>query len=252
MVHEDDDIFLLTFSNRPDLRQDWTDDRERLAAALRRVTVGGGTSLYDALDMSLRKVKRGKHEKRAILLISDGEDTTSETTFEEVLVGVRESELLVYSLGISPSSERILTERTPVPGDRGPTIGLPFPGIPKGIPIPGVPGTGGRRRIPPSPQRDPRQIPRNEDTINMDVLNTFADASGGKTWRLSGNWTENQGREIQRALDEIADELRNQYSIGYYPPHAAGDGKWHRIQVRTKDKRYRVRTRKEYFGGASK
>jgi VWFA-related protein len=250
MIHEDDDIFLLTFASRPDLRQDFTDDREKLAEALRRVSVGGGTSLYDALDLSLRKVKRGQHEKRAILLISDGEDTTSETTLDEVMVGVRESELLVYSLGIAPSSSgRVLTERTPIPTDRGPSIGLPIPGIPGGIPIPGVPGTGGRRRIPPSPQRDPRQVPpRNEDTINMHVLNMFADASGGKTWRLSGNWSENQGREIQRALDEIADELRNQYSIGYYPPHAINDGKWHRIEIRAKDKRYHVRARKEYFG----
>jgi VWFA-related protein len=249
MIHEDDDIFLLTFSNRPDLRQDFTDDREKLAAALRRVTVGGGTSLYDALDLSLRKIKRGTHDKKAILLISDGEDTTSETTLEEVTVGVRESELLVYSLGISPGSGGVLSERTPIPTDprRVPSIGFPIPGIP----IPGIPGTGGPRRFPvfPSSQRDPRQIPqRNDDTVNMTVLNTFADASGGKTWRLSGNWSDDRGSEIQRALDEIANELRNQYSIGYYPSHPVDDGKWHRIQIRAKNKQYRVRARKEYFG----
>jgi Ca-activated chloride channel family protein len=241
LIHEDDDIFLMTFSNRPDLRQDFTDDREKLTSALRRVTVGGGTSLYDALDMSLRKVRRGKHEKKAILLISDGEDTTSETTLDEVMVGIRESELLVYSLGISPASGGILTD----PG-RGPSIGVPIPGIPGGIPIPGVPG---RRRFPALPQRDPRQVPpRNEDTLNMNVLNMFADASGGKAWRLSGNWTEGRGSEIQRAMDEIADELRNQYSVGYYAPHALNDGKWHRIEIKARNKNYRVRARKEYFG----
>src|SRR5881296_2915669 len=70
-VHRDDDIFLMTFSNRPELRQDFTDDRDKLASALRRVTVGGGTALYDALEESLRKVKSGKHDKKAILLITD-------------------------------------------------------------------------------------------------------------------------------------------------------------------------------------
>src|ERR1051325_3764104 len=82
-VHKDDDIFLMTFSNRPELRQDFTDDRDRLAKALRRITVGGGTALYDALDEGLRKIKQGRHEKRAILLITDGEDTNSYIDLEQ-------------------------------------------------------------------------------------------------------------------------------------------------------------------------
>jgi len=82
----------------------------------------------------------------------------------------------------------------------------------------------------------------------MQVLQAFADASGGKAWLLSGNWTENRGSEIQGVLDEIAAELRNQYSIGYYPPHDFKDGKWHRMEIRAKNKRYHVRARKEYFG----
>src|SRR5213594_2207741 len=71
-VHRDDDIFLMTFSNRPDLAQDFTDDREKLARALRRVTVGGGTALYAALELSLRKIKKGIQDKKAILLLTDG------------------------------------------------------------------------------------------------------------------------------------------------------------------------------------
>jgi len=49
-------------------------------------------------------------------------------------------------------------------------------------------------------------------------------------------------------LDEIAAELRNQYSIGYYPDHPLNDGKWHRIEIHAKDRRYHVRARREYFG----
>src|SRR5437879_4165933 len=59
-IHKDDDIFLMTFANRPELRQDFTDDRDRLAKALRRVTVGGGTALYDALGEGRRRVKSGR------------------------------------------------------------------------------------------------------------------------------------------------------------------------------------------------
>ena len=270
-ILKDDDIFLMTFANRPELRQDFTDDRDRLARALRRVTVGGGTALYDALDEGLRKIKQGRHDKRAILLITDGEDTSSFMTLEQAQSAVRESELLVYCLGISPSGG-FLTERNPggypdprtgptgpngpnrgpYPGT-GPSIGFPFPGIP-GIPgIPGGPFPGGRRipALPAAPQQYPRgrnRVPVNEDTVDMNVLNSFADASGGKAWLVSGGSTENRGNEIQDALDEIAAELRNQYSIGYYPSHPLNDGKWHRIEIRAKDRHYRVRSRKEYFG----
>src|SRR2546425_9996872 len=107
-IHKDDDIFLMTFANRPELRQDFTDDRDRLAKALRRVTVGGGTALYDALDEGLRKIKQGRHEKKAILLLTDGEDTSSFMTFDQAESMIRESELLVYCLGISPSGGDLL------------------------------------------------------------------------------------------------------------------------------------------------
>jgi hypothetical protein len=268
-IHEDDDIFLMAFSNRPDLRQDFTDDRDKLAAALRRITVSGSTALYDALELSLRKIKRGKHDKKAILLISDGEDTSSESTLEDVTIGIRESELLVYCLGISPGGAGVLTERNPRPypdppvGNppngprRGPGIGFPIPGIPLPFPVPGDPG-GRDPRIPRRPEfpvqpafpaaAPQRTSQRNTDTLDMEVLNTFADASGGKAFRLSGNWTENRGSEIQRVLDEIAAELRNQYSIGYYPTHGLSDGKWHRIEIRAKNPKYHIRYRKEYFG----
>src|SRR2546427_11080178 len=144
-IHKDDDIFLMTFANRPELRQDFTDDRDRLAKALRRVTVGGGTALYDALDEGLRKIKQGRHEKKAILLLTDGEDTSSFMSFEQAESMVRESELLVYCLGISPSGG-YLTERNPGqypdprtgPGGRrdprtGPSIEFPFPGDRKSV-----------------------------------------------------------------------------------------------------------------------
>lgn len=262
-VHQDDDIFLMTFSGRPQLQQDFTDDREKLARALRRVTVGGGTALYDALELSLQKIKQGIQDKKAILLLTDGQDTSSEATFEDARTTVRESELLVYALGISPSG-RALSERSPIPspipggpsdpnGRRGPTggtIGIPFP-----WPIPGIPGGGTGPRIPgripafPESQRPGRTtVQIGQDSVDMRVLETFADASGGKAWLLSGNWTDNRGSEIEDVLDQIAAELRNQYSIGYYPPHNLNDGKWHRIQIRTKDRRYHVRARKEYFG----
>jgi VWFA-related protein len=265
-IHPDDDIFLMTFANRPYLQQDFTDSRNRLSTALHRVTVGGGTALYDALYEGIRKVKHGSHDKKAILLLTDGEDTSSENTFEETERSVRESEILVYCLGISPSGGP-LTERNPYPGGpttgpgrgpgRGPSIGIPgIPGV--GIPgIPGIPGTRLPGRYPAFPaQQYPRRQGGNtraqvgDDTVDMNVLDSFADASGGKAWLVSGDWSATRGgTQIQDALDEIASELRNQYSIGYYPSHDLNDGKWHRIEIRAKNKHFYVRAKKDYFGG---
>jgi len=262
-VHQDDDIFLMTFSDRPILRQDFTSDRDKLAAALRKVSVGGGTALYDALDESLRKVKKGTHDKRAILLLTDGEDTSSYISFDQAQLSVRESELLVYCIGIAPANMGPLTERPYPPSGPGTGGGYPggggrYPGGGRrypggvGIPIPGIPGGGiplpipGRR--PMSFQTRQRRSPAGLDTVDMTVLNAFADASGGKAWLLSGNWTEGRGNQVENILDEIASELRNQYSIGYYPSHPLQDGKWHRIEIRAKNPKYHVRARKEYFG----
>ena len=51
-----------------------------------------------------------------------------------------------------------------------------------------------------------------------------------------------------RLIPEIANELRSQYSIGYYPTHPLQDGKWHRISISAKNPHYHVRARKEYYG----
>ncbi len=254
-IHKDDDIFLMTFSTRPNLVQGFTANRDRLSAALRQVTVFGETSLYDAIEESLKHLRGGKHVKKAILLITDGQDTSSYINVDEALRDVRESEMLVYCLGIQPSNSGpfstgpgrvpstppvIVTDPT---GRRVPTINLPGGA---GIPIP-IPG-GGRRPF--QQQRLPGGTTVTvSDGVDMNVLDSFADASGGKAWLLSPSWMDNRGNEVNAILDELAAELRSQYSIDYYPAHPIKDGKWHRIEVIAKNKNYHVRARKDYFGG---
>ena len=203
-IHAGDDVFLMTFSTLPVLQQDFTSDREKLARVLRGRGVHGSTALYDALVAGLRKIKSGKHQKKAILLISDGDDTLSSNSFESAALAVRESELLVYALGIAPSGLGTISEPPTAKGSA--------------------------------------------ESVDMDVLHAFADSSGGKAWLVSGQ-KDSRTNQIQEALDEIASELRNQYSIGYYPSHPLNDGKWHRIRIRLKNPQYQVRARKEYYGG---
>ena len=101
MIHPDDEIFLMTFAMRARLIADFTSDRGRLTNALRAgVNVDGGTALYDSLYQALEYVKQGRHQKKAVLLVTDGEDTGSLTRSDKALQYIREAEMLVYSIGI--------------------------------------------------------------------------------------------------------------------------------------------------------
>jgi len=261
-LEPDDDIFLMTFAGGVKLDQDFTSDRRKLTSALRRVQLSNGTALYDALEKGLRRVREGKHEKKAILLVTDGVDTSSLATFDEALRSVRVSEVLVYCLGISPSDYGSTSTRTggstpgTVPGQRGPTGGGPTGGGSRGGPLSGpVITLPGGIQIPlPGPAR--RQFPGGGpggqggfDSIDMRVLDSIANASGGKAWLISSSAANGSNSQLDNALDEILAELRSQYTIGFRPTHALNDGKWHSVDVRMKNDRYTARSRKEYFGG---
>jgi VWFA-related protein len=257
-LEPDDDIFLMSFASGVRLEQDFTSDRKKLSSSLRRVRLSNGTALYDAVEKSLRKVHEGHHEKKAILLVTDGEDNASLFSLEEALRNVRASEVLVYCLGISPGAFGGVTTRSPYPqpGQGGPTIGSPG-GVPNGgrtngsvITLPGgiqIPMPGPARRQFPSSY--PGSQGGNLDSVDMSVLNSIASASGGKAWLITSNSVNGSNSQLDNALDEISAELRSQYTIGYHPTHSLNDGKWHRVDVQMKNSRYTVRSRKEYFGG---
>ena len=72
-------MFLYRFSNDPILVQDWTIDRARLSRAMRRLVPRGGTAMYDALAEAVPLADTGHNRKKAIVVISDGNDTNSRT-----------------------------------------------------------------------------------------------------------------------------------------------------------------------------
>jgi Ca-activated chloride channel family protein len=148
MIDHDDEIFLMTFAMRASLITDFTSHRTTLTNALMTgVNVGGGTALYDSLYQALTKVKEGRYQKKAVLLVTDGEDTTSLTRFDKALEYIREAEMLVYSVGIKGA-----------------------PGFDMGTDQ--LVGNSG-------------STTSNNTTVDMKVLNRFGDASGGRAWEIS-------------------------------------------------------------------
>src|SRR4051812_13842136 len=233
LLDRDDEIFLYRFSNMPVLVQGWTRDRQLLSRALGRIVPNGGTALYDAVSEAIPLTQKGQHRKKALLIVSDGNDTASTASVREVKAQIRESEVLVYAIGIDGQGEpttRTQMPRTPIP------IPFPFPGRGR------IGGGGGWPRPPAGGggQGWPRAQQRNDDRVNVVALRDMTDDSGGRTEIIR------DPRDLNPATANIADELSRQYYLGY-PSEGKKDGRWHSIRVELRNGNYRVRARRGYI-----
>ena len=246
LLGEDDEVFLYRFDNRPELVSPWTRHKDQIAAELRRIQPRGATTLYDAIAEAIPLAATGKNRKKALLIISDGNDSSSYTKIEELKRLIRESEVLVYAIGIDAMTQSQPMRQpwpSPVMEQRRPT---PFP-----FPVP-----GGRRPPPLTPPRYPtpsgpspnpggsgsgssRGTGRDE-AVNVRVLREITDTSGGRTEII---W---QSRDLDGATAGIADELSKQYFLGYPAGSNKKDGRWHMIRVEVDNPNYIVRARRGY------
>jgi Ca-activated chloride channel family protein len=98
--HPRDEFFLETFASRSQLLLARSRDGDAVLKKFTYFQTGGQTALYDALYLGLETVSHGSYPRRAILLITDGEDNDSRYTFREVRRGLQESDVAVYTIGI--------------------------------------------------------------------------------------------------------------------------------------------------------
>jgi Ca-activated chloride channel homolog len=172
--HDSDEYFLIAFNSRAQLLLDRTRDGNAVLDKLTFVQTKSNTALYDACYLGVEKVQRGAHPKRALLLISDGQDNNSRYTFNELRRLLKESDVTLYGIGILSGS------------DAGSSLGMEGQGI----------------------------------------LDELASVSGGKAF------FPRSAAEMDDIFEQIALELRHQYSIGYKPTDFSNDGRWHRIKVK--------------------
>lgn len=94
-----DDVFVITFNQEAAVVQDFTTDRSQLLKVSRRLKAGGNTALYDAIALAVEHIKAGKHRKKVLVVVTDGEENASHVRFGELLDRIRDSEVLVYTVG---------------------------------------------------------------------------------------------------------------------------------------------------------
>jgi VWFA-related protein len=243
MNDELDEFFLYRFSASPDLVADWTNDRDRLAVALNRVRPNGGTAMYDAAAEAVPMAQSGRNRKKSVVIISDGNDTSSRVGVTEVKRLVRETEVLVYAVGIDGQGVPTFQRPSPPVQQPGPRLPIPFP-------FPGGGGRGGGGRMPmpmpPSTGGGGGGMGRGgsygvgaDDRVNVMALREMTDDSGGRTEIVR------DARDLDPAVASIADELSQQYYLGY-PSPGYRDGRWHTIRVELRDPALQVRARKGY------
>ncbi|HVG28936.1 MAG TPA: VWA domain-containing protein [Pyrinomonadaceae bacterium] len=98
--HDSDEYFLIGFNSRAQLLMDRTRDSDAMLDKLTFVESKGNTALYDACYLGIDRVTRGAHPKRALLVISDGQDNNSRYTFNELRRLLKETDVLIYAIGI--------------------------------------------------------------------------------------------------------------------------------------------------------
>jgi Ca-activated chloride channel homolog len=240
-LREQDRVMVVSFDRRTHYLSDLTSDRRQLESAIRSISTGSGTSVYDTVYEVVSRRLRGVEGRKAMILLSDGEDTTSNrASYDDAIDIVTESDVLVY--------------------------GLRYPGT----------GGGGHIRIDPWPQRMPRMpipfpmpfpwprtpVPRRPRGPLVDSGSNWA---GGQSWprRHGGDFmadiaaagggpvydAQNVG-DMSRLASRIAEELRHVYVLSYYPtkPLSAGGYRSIRVSVAGRDD-IAVRHRKGYNAG---
>jgi len=102
-----DQVFLVGFNERAELLQDFTSDIDEISDSLENAAVMGSTAIYDAIYLGVQKAQTGTRPKKAIVVITDGEDRESYYSLAELLVKVQESDVQVFCIGfLNPIPKR--------------------------------------------------------------------------------------------------------------------------------------------------
>jgi Ca-activated chloride channel family protein len=239
-LQPDDRVMVVTFDDKIRVLADFTSDRRRLRDAILQTQPGNGTRLYDAVDMVINEKLGREQGKKAIVLFTDGVDTTSRhASYESTIQDAEELDALIYPVQYD----------TYMGGGGGRGGGGSWPPRSGGsvwVDILGDIMGGGRNRG--GGRRGGRGgggggngNSREEYELGDRYLHELADRTAGRLYQA--DTTSN----LATAFGNVAEELRRQYSLGYYPKSPAQAGQRRSIKVRTNQPNLAVRARDSYI-----
>ncbi|MFN0121804.1 MAG: VWA domain-containing protein [Blastocatellia bacterium] len=238
LLGREDKVMVVSFDSKVYVDSEFTSDRAKLEEAILRTKTGGNTSLYDAVELVLEERLRDIKGRKAVVLLTDGVDTSSRATARGTIKLVEEAETQIFPLRYDTSM------------DGGRTVGIGTGGGggsgPLGIPPPiGFPGPGGRMPSP-IPGGGTSGGSMGDYISGREYLQTLAKHSGGRLYNADTIGS------VSGAFAKIAEELRHQYALAYYPSNTAQDGSWRTVKVRVDRPDLIVRAREGYRakGGA--
>lgn len=238
-LQRDDRVMVVTFDDKIRVLTDFTSDRHRLREAILQTRTGDGTKLYDAVDMVINQKLGREQGKKAVVLFTDGVDTTSKhASFESTVRDAEELDALIYPVqydtytgggggggGSWPGSQRRSSGSVVIDILGGILSG----GKNRGTIGGGSGGSGGAGNS------------RGEYDRGDRYLHELANRTAGRLYQADSTYN------LATAFANVAEELRRQYSIGYYPKSQSQAGQRRSIRVRTTQANLAVRSRDSYI-----
>ena len=215
---EKDLVFVIGFDVDVELLQDPTNDLKPLRDSLDDIRVpseGGrqqriGTVLYDAVFLSADELMSSQSGRKAFIILSDGVEVRSVTDSYTAIEAAQRSDTLIYGI-------RYYDEKA-------------YAGMGRG---------GGRGRRSPGGRPGGRGGGRSRD--GEEVLRELTEATGGGLFQVSKNLS------LENIFDQIEEELRSQYILGYAPDIEDSSKSYRRIEVKTRNKKLKVKSRAGYY-----
>lgn len=96
----DDEMFIITFNQSPQLLIDFTADRHNLQMSVTGVFADGMTAIWDAVAAGLDRMRTAKYRKKVLVVVTDGEDNSSATKLSALIQRAEESDVLIYTVGM--------------------------------------------------------------------------------------------------------------------------------------------------------
>jgi VWFA-related protein len=206
-LRPDDKVMVVSFNDDIKVLSEFTTDRSKLRRAIERARTDDGTRLYDAVDMVINQQLSRVQGRKAIVLFTDGVDTTSRrATYQSNIMDAQELDALIYPVQYDTSRDMSVNYPQGYPPMGSIDI---FGQILGGI----FGGGGGRRRGGGGGGGYPRGrgTARNDYELANYYLQELANNTGGREYHADSL------QNMTYAFANVAEELRRQYSIGYYP-----------------------------------